>query len=191
MPRKSLVRAIVFIGVFIALEILLTRPFRMMGSVVTFGFVSMALAGSILGPLGAGVAAMLSDLVGFFAFPQGQAYFIGFALTGVARAVLYGLFYYKKPRAFLPKFDSDGQITPRARRRAALKTLIKAAACSLTIFLLNAFTIPYWYTIIAAGTYWTWFGTLVWQYAIGCGVQTVTLFLLFGLMDGFIRKYEI
>jgi len=191
MPRKSLVRAIVFIGVFIALDILLTRPIRIMGPVVTFSFVSMSMAGSILGPLGAGIAAMLSDLVGFFAFPQGQAYFIGFGLTGVARAVLYGLFYYKKPRAFLPKFDSEGKITTGARRIAALKTIFKAACCSFAIFLLNAFSIPFWYMVMGWSTYWAKFIELIWQYAVLFGVQIVVLPLLFSLMDGFIRKYEI
>ncbi len=45
-------------------------------------------AAGISGPVLAGVTAMLSDLAGFVLFPQGMTYFVGFALTGAARAAL-------------------------------------------------------------------------------------------------------
>lgn len=191
MQKKSVAKVIVFIGLFIALDILLTRPFRVLGSQVTFGFMSMAVAGSVLGPLLAGAAAMLSDLVGFFAFPTGQAYFIGFALTGVARAVIYGLFYYKRTRLFLPVPDAGGAITEKAKRHAMLKTVLKAALCSLVIYILNIFTIPYWYTMIMPGTYWGLFAMNLPSYSIAFPIQIVVLSLVFRYLDGFIRKNEI
>lgn len=191
MPKKSLAKIVVFIGVFIALDVLLTRPFRMIGSTVTFGFMAMSVAGGVLGPVLAGVTAMLSDIVGFFAFPQGLTYFVGFALTGVARAVVYGLFYYKKTRAFAPAPDAQGNITQKAKTAAALKTLAKAALCSFIIYILNIFTIPFWYTMIVPGTYWGFFAANILSYTIAFFVQTVMLCLIFRYLDGFIRNNEI
>ncbi|MFZ5974940.1 MAG: hypothetical protein ACOYU3_05970 [Bacillota bacterium] len=191
MPKKSLAKIVVFIGVFIALDVLLTRPFRMIGSTVTFGFMAMSVAGGVLGPVLAGVTAMLSDIVGFFAFPQGLTYFVGFALTGVARAVVYGLFYYKKTRVFAPAPDAQGNITQKAKTDAALKTLAKAALCSFIIYILNIFTIPFWYTMILPGTYWGFFAANILSYTIAFFVQTVMLCLIFRYLDGFIRNNEI
>ncbi len=186
MKKKLLTKVVVFIGMFVALDIILTRPFRMMGSFVTFGFVSMVLAGSMMGPFLAGLAALLSDFVGFFAFPQGQPYFVGFAITGILRAVIYGLFYYKKVRVFKPSAVSDD----RERRNANIKTWVKAGTVSFLIFLVNVFTIPLWYTMIIPGTYFGFMVAYAWQYAIAFVAQTVTLYMVFIYLDGFINKNE-
>ena len=191
MQKKSLARIVVFIGLFIALDVLLTRPVRMLGTPVTFGFMAMSVAGSMLGPVLAGVAAMLSDVVGFFTFPQGQTYFVGFALTGVARAVVYGLFYYKKTRVYAPVPDAQGMIAQKAKTDANLKTLAKAAICSFIIYILNIFSIPLWYTFIIPGTYWGFFFANIPSYSIALAVQTVMLSLTFRYLDGFIGKNEI
>ncbi len=191
MKKISYTKIIVYIGVFIALDILLSRPFRMMGTPITFGFLAMSLAASMLGPVLAGVTAMLSDLAGFVLFPQGMTYFVGFALTGAARAALYGLFFYKKTRVFAPEPDATGAITLKAKRAAALKTLSKTALCSFIIYILNSTTIPMWYTVILPGTYWGFFGANIVPYTIAFAIQTVLLFLLFKYMDGFIAKNEV
>ena len=191
MKKLSYAKVVVYIGVFIALDIILTRPMCMLGTPVTFGFLAMATAGSMLGPVLAGIAAMLSDLVGFIMFPQGMTYFVGFALTGVARAVIYGLFFYQKTRVFAPAPDAGGAIMQRAKRDAMLKTLLKIVVCSFIIYILNITTMPLWYTVILPGTYWGFFGANVLSYTIAFAVQTVLLFLLFRYLDGFIAKNEI
>jgi len=186
MKKISYAKVIAYMGVLIALDIILTRPMRMIGTPVTFGFLAMATAGSVLGPVLAGIAAMLSDLIGFIMFPQGVTYFVGFALTGVARAVIYGLFFYQKTRVFAPVPDAAGAITMQAKRNAMLKTLMKVIICSFAIYILNITTIPMWYTVILPGTYWGFFGANIVSYTIAFAVQTVLLFLLFK----YIRLYH-
>jgi ECF transporter S component (folate family) len=90
-------RNILFVGLFISLEIILTRfasidtPFVR----ISFEFVPIAVSAILFGPVTAGVAAAIADVLGMLVFPKG-AYFPGFTLSAFVTGFLYGLILYKK-----------------------------------------------------------------------------------------------
>ena len=90
---KFTTRNISMMGLLIALEIVLSRflsistPYTKIG----FAFVPVAIAGILLGPLGAGIVGALADFLGAVLFPIG-AYFPGFTLTAFLMGLCYGVF---------------------------------------------------------------------------------------------------
>jgi ECF transporter S component (folate family) len=95
------VRVIVFMGLFIALEIVLTRFLSIQTPIVRigFGFVPIALSAIMFGPLIGGMTAALADIIRMILFPTGMAYFPGFTLSALIGGVIYGLMLYKKPKS--------------------------------------------------------------------------------------------
>jgi ECF transporter S component (folate family) len=94
-----------FAGMFIALNIILTRYFSYMvyiGGIqairLSFGEIPLILSGMILGPVYGGFTGALADLVGYPLNPQG-AYFPGFTITAAVAGFLPGLMgkFIKKP----------------------------------------------------------------------------------------------
>ena len=87
----------VYMGVFIALNIILTRFLSVRTTFVSisFGFIPVALTGRLFGPMHAGVMAGASDIIGTFILPQG-AYFPGFTVGAVITGVIYGTIFYKR-----------------------------------------------------------------------------------------------
>jgi ECF transporter S component (folate family) len=83
----------------IALEIVMTRfltptlPFIR----ISFGFLPIALVAIKYGPLHAGTAYMMADLIGFWLFPPPFAFFPGFTITAFLAGATYGIFMHKKP----------------------------------------------------------------------------------------------
>ncbi|QAT42527.1 folate family ECF transporter S component [Aminipila luticellarii] len=106
MQNNSKIRQLIIMGLFIALEIILTRfcsintPILRLG----FGFLPVAMLGILFGPLWSGMAYALGDLIGMMIFPTG-AYFPGFTLTAFLTGATFGIILYKKnityQRAFL------------------------------------------------------------------------------------------
>lgn len=92
------VKVIVFMGLFIALEVILTRFLSIKTPIVRigFGFLPIALSAIMFGPIVGGVTGALSDLVGMAIFPSGT-FFPGFTLSAFLGGAIYGLFLYKKP----------------------------------------------------------------------------------------------
>jgi ECF transporter S component (folate family) len=96
------IRKIAFIGLFIAIEIVLTRFLSIQTPIVRIGFtfLPIALTGIMFGPLFAGLTAALADIVGMMLFPTGGAFFPGFTISALLTGVIYGLFLYRKPKSF-------------------------------------------------------------------------------------------
>jgi ECF transporter S component (folate family) len=92
------VRTLVFMALFIAMNIVLTRFLSITTQIVRigFGFLPIAFAGIMFGPLAAGVVAAVADVVGVMLFPAGP-FFAGFTLSAFLGGVIYGLFLHKKP----------------------------------------------------------------------------------------------
>lgn len=93
------------LAVLIALQVVLSRflPVNVGSSLkFSFGFVPVVLAGALEGVPGACLVALLSDLIGATLFPSGR-FFIGYTVTAVLSAALYGLFFYhgRTKRSFL------------------------------------------------------------------------------------------
>ncbi len=102
---KSKTRKVAFAGMFIALNIILTRYFSYMVYIgglqairLSFGEIPLMLSGMILGPLYGGFTGALADLIGYPLNPQG-AYFPGFTLTAAISGFLPGLMgkWIRKP----------------------------------------------------------------------------------------------
>lgn len=106
MRKDSKIRQIVLMGLFIALEVILTRFCSINTPIVRigFGFLPVAMLGILFGPLWAGICYALGDFIGMMLFPSGT-YFPGFTLTAFLTGLTYGLLLHKKnityPRAFL------------------------------------------------------------------------------------------
>ena len=89
---------LITIAFFIALEIILTRflsintPFLRIG----FGFLPVAMLGILYGPIWAGAAYAVGDLLGIMMFPSG-AFFPGFTISAFLTGLTFGFFLYNKP----------------------------------------------------------------------------------------------
>jgi ECF transporter S component (folate family) len=90
-------RVIVFMGLFIAMEVVLTRFVSIQTPIVRigFGFIPIALSSIMFGPVIGGITAMFSDLIGATLFPKG-AFFPGFTLSALLGGIIYGICLYKK-----------------------------------------------------------------------------------------------
>lgn len=95
-------RVLVFMALFIAMDVILTRFLSVQTPIIRigFGFIPIALAGMMFGPVVGGVTAALGDIVGMLVFPQG-AYFPGFTFTQFLAGATFGLLLYKKPKSIL------------------------------------------------------------------------------------------
>lgn len=103
MQKQFTTRRLVFAGLLLALEILLTRfvqipvPFfEVSKDRISLGFLPVAVGGMVFGPLGGGLLAGLSDILRAILLPQGGAINPLFTLTAALRGVLYGAFLQKK-----------------------------------------------------------------------------------------------
>lgn len=106
MRNDSKIWQLIIIGLFIALEVILTRfcsintPIMRIG----FGFLPVAMLAIMFGPIWAGIAYALGDLIGMMIFPTG-AYFPGFTLTAFLTGITFGILLYKQrityKRAFI------------------------------------------------------------------------------------------
>lgn len=91
------IRKILFLGLFISLEIILTRFISVENSIIriSFEFIPIAISAILFGPLTAGGAAAIADILGMMIFPKGP-YFPGFTLSAFISGYLYGVILYKK-----------------------------------------------------------------------------------------------
>lgn len=176
------VRAIVFVGVFAALDIVLTRPFRTFGIQFNFGFVAIATASSFFGPLYGALTALVSDLLGYLLFPQTTAYFPGYALTAMLRALVYALFFFRNP---LMQIDKDSRTRDFCK---AVAICILAGGLNIAI---NLFSLPLW-QVILSGTYQSyWFLVLkrIPNSLIFWVIQSITLPILMRYLAPLRAKY--
>lgn len=91
-------------GLFIALHVVFTRiirPIELPFLRVSFGFLATSFAAILTGPVLAGFNAAISDVIGYFLFPSGLAFFPGFTLSAFLTGIIYGLFLYKRPKTVL------------------------------------------------------------------------------------------
>jgi len=117
-------RNILFVGLFISLEIILTRFLSVESPIVriSFEFIPIAISAILFGPVTAGVAAAIADVLGMLIFPKG-AYFPGFTLSAFVTGFLYGLILYKKKVTIVRSFF------------AALAVIVTASLVLNTIWL--------------------------------------------------------
>ena len=99
MSEKKMTRThrIVLMAMLAAIQIVLSRflSINLWNLKIGFAFVPIALAGMLLGPVGAGLTGMVADIIGATLFPSGT-FFPGFTLTAFITAFGYGFFLQKK-----------------------------------------------------------------------------------------------
>lgn len=94
----SKTKTIAFVGLLVAMEVILTRFLSLQTPIIRvgFGFIPVAFAAILFGPLIGGLTGALADVAGMIIFPK-DAYFFGFTLSAFLSGAIYGLFLYKKP----------------------------------------------------------------------------------------------
>jgi len=94
---NSKLKTLIYVSLLIALEVVLSRFCSIATPIVKigFGFVPIAVCAMMFGPVWAGVAGSLADVIGATLFPIG-AYFPGFTMSAALTGVVFGLFLYKR-----------------------------------------------------------------------------------------------
>ncbi|MEG2842448.1 MAG: folate family ECF transporter S component, partial [Ruthenibacterium sp.] len=114
-------------GVLSALALALNQLTIMVSQFLEIGFSFLAAAacGFLYGPLVAGIAGVVTDLLGYVMRPNG-GFFIGFVLSEFVTGFLYGCFLYKRPVTLLRTF----------------------LACLSVVVVVNFFLTPLWLNIM-------------------------------------------
>lgn len=98
--NNKLLVQIVTMGILIAMDVILTRflSIQLPTARIGFGFLPVAICGMMFGPISAMTAGVLGDLIGYFLWPSGGGYFIGFTISAGIRGLIFG--YMLKTRGF-------------------------------------------------------------------------------------------
>ncbi len=91
------VQSITVTALLLALQVVLGNLIQvpLLGKQYNLGFVPIALAGALLGPVPAAIVGGLGDFLGAHLFPAG-AYFPGFTLTNILVGLTCGLVLYRQ-----------------------------------------------------------------------------------------------
>lgn len=95
-------RRVVLLAVLIALQLVIAR-FAISLTIyrISFGFIVTALMGWWFGPVWAGLAAVLGDLINSLMIGVPGGYFPGFTLSAFLGAFIYGCFFYRQKITWL------------------------------------------------------------------------------------------
>lgn len=162
------IKTMVTVALLIALEVVLTRfcsiqtPYNRIG----FGFVPIAICGMMFGPVWAGVAAGISDILGATLFPTVGAYFFGFTISAVLMGVVYGLCFHNRTITW---------------KNVALAVGINGLVVSL-------FVTTAWISLLYGSPYFTLIPTRILQNAITIPVHFVTLRVLLKPVELYAHK---
>ena len=95
--KMSRTHQLVVMAMLVAIQVILSRvlSINLWNLKIGFAFVPIAIAGILLGPVGAGLTGTVADLIGATLLPSGT-FFPGFTLTAFITAFGYGFFLHKK-----------------------------------------------------------------------------------------------
>lgn len=98
--RMSQVKILAFMGIMVALDVILVRfvSFEIPSMRIGGGFMAVILAGMYLGPVRAGIVGLVADILGMLIFPKG-AFFPGFTLSAGLNYFIAGWFLEGKKSA--------------------------------------------------------------------------------------------
>ena len=141
-----------YAALLVALQVILGNVTQIpsIGKQFNFGFLPIAVAGSLLGAPWAVIVGALGDFFGAHLFPQG-AYFAGFTLTNALVGVCYALpLYQRKP------------------------TWVRVIVATLLVECCNLFLNSYWLSLLyASKAYWGWVGARALSYAVEVPLYTI------------------
>lgn len=100
MQKISTLKKLALSAMLVAMQIILSRYLGIQSSFfqTSFGFVAIATASAVLGPLCGAACAFVADLLGVLLAGTG-AYFPLFAINEIAYALLYGVFLHTPRRS--------------------------------------------------------------------------------------------
>ncbi|MDO4815941.1 MAG: folate family ECF transporter S component [Bacillota bacterium] len=103
--KNNITKKIIIIAMTVAFDIAFSRvlALNVLTLKIGIGFAAIVLCAMLYGPVWAGVAAALSDVLGAVLFPTG-AYFPGFTVTAALGGAIFGLFLYRRRPNFLRGF---------------------------------------------------------------------------------------
>lgn len=158
MKKNQHITMIVTLAFLIALEIILTRFLSITLPIVRigFGFLPVAIAGILFGPLWAGIAYAVGDILGMLIWPAVGGYFPGFTATCFTVGVIYGLVLHNKDITW---------------KRAAL-------AASLVIFIGTICLNTLWVSILYGKAFWGLMPARLMEAAILLPVQILIIKLI-------------
>ena len=95
--KMSRTHQLVVMAMLVAIQVILSRvlSINLWNLKIGFAFVPIAIAGILLGPVGAGLTGTVAALIGATLLPSGT-FFPGFTLTAFITAFGYGFFLQKK-----------------------------------------------------------------------------------------------
>ena len=94
-------RKLVFMAMFIAIEIVLTRLLSIMPAAnirISLSFVVYAFAGHLFGPLFGVTSALIGDLVGAILFPPIGGFNLGFTISATLSGFIFGFIEFDKKK---------------------------------------------------------------------------------------------
>ena len=136
MFKKITTKKLVLCGMFIALDILLSRflTFRIGPSQrMSLQFLAHSMCGFYLGPVLGALTMMASDVIGFLINSGGYAFFPGYILSAALSGIIYGLMLHDKP----------------------VKLWRTVASVSTVTLIVTALINNYWTSIFMATPFWT------------------------------------
>ena len=167
-PKMGKTRMITYMGLLIALDVVLTRTLSITtpGWRIGFGFVATSVTGYLFGPIWAAIGAALADVVGFYTplNTAPYAYFYGYTISAALRGVAYGVLLYKCKGSNIS---------------AVIKCIVGA---SVVFVLLDLGLNGYWGITLTPQPYWTWFianiGPISGNFAIRCIIMPVYILFM-------------
>ena len=148
---------LVLMALLVALQVVLGKivQINLVSKELNLGFLPVALAGALLGPIPAAVVGALGDLIGSLLFPTG-AYFPGFTLTSALVGLAYGLALH-------------------GMKPSWVRVIIAAVSGAVINLLLNSLWLSMLY---GSKTYWGWIAARAGAYPLETAVQVVVIYLM-------------
>jgi len=133
-----------YAGVLVALQIVLGNLVQIafVTKQMNLGFLPIAAAGYLLGPVGALVVAVLGDVLGTLIFGTG-AYFAGFTVTAALVGLIYGWMMYPENQKWLTKTVKNHSF------EVGVRAFFAASLAAVVYIFLNS----YWVTFIVPKGY--------------------------------------
>jgi ECF transporter S component (folate family) len=133
-----------YTGVLIALQIVLGNLVQIafVEKQMNLGFLPIAVAGYLLGPVGGMIVAVLGDVLGTVLFGTG-AYFPGFTVTALVVGFLYGWMMSPRYQQWIPRVVHNRYV------ELAVRAFLAASIAAIVYILLNS----YWLTFLYSKSY--------------------------------------
>lgn len=168
MKKTFTIKSMALFALLLALKIILSRITGISFGIVklTLGFIATGMTGYLFGPWLGVLAGGLTDLMGFFLFPQGN-YFPGYTLTSMITGLIYGILLYQKKTTFL---------------RILVAVTLESLLCSL---LLNTL----WTSILFGKAFFAILPARILKNLLAIPLQTCILYLIFKYLQKPLKQF--